>query len=43
MYNVRVGWLLASQMLALCSSWLYFTVEWIHGVNTTLYHTRHPL
>ena len=38
-----VGYLLTSQMLALCPSWLYFTVEWIRGVSTTLYHARHPL
>jgi len=35
-YNVRVGCLLTSQMLALCPSCLHFTVEWIRGVNTTL-------
>jgi len=38
-----VGWLLTSPMLALCSSWLYFTVEWIRGVNTKLYHAGNPL
>jgi len=26
-----------------CPSCLYFTVEWIRGVNSTLYHARHPL
>jgi len=26
-------------MLALCRSWLYFTVEWLRGVNTTLRYT----
>ena len=40
-HNVPVGCLLTSQTLALCSSWLYFTVEWmIRGVNTTLYNAR---
>jgi len=43
MYSVRVGWLLTSQMLAFCPSWLYFTLEQIREVNTTLYHARHPL
>jgi len=28
---------------ALCSSWLYFTVELIRLVNTTLYYAKHPL
>ena len=42
-YNVCVGCLLTSQTLALRLSWLYFTVEWICGVKTTLYHARHPL
>ena len=27
----------------ICPSFLYFTVEWIHGVNSTLYHARHTL
>jgi len=40
---VRTGGSLTSQTLALCPSWLYFTVEWIRRVNTTLYHARHPL
>jgi len=40
---VRVARLLTSQMLALCPNWLYFTVEWIRGVNATLYHASHPL
>jgi len=42
-YNVRVGWLMTSQMSAFRPSWLYFTVEWIREVNTTSYHARHPL
>ena len=28
---------------ASCPSWLYFTLERIRGVNTTLCHARHPL
>jgi len=38
-YNVHVRCLLTSQMLALRSSWLYVTVEWIRGVNTIRYTT----
>ena len=33
-HDVPVGCLLTSQTLALCPRWLYFTVEWIRGVNT---------